>query len=126
MNKIEKVKDIYKSIVRIFLKTNEDITYWESQKIMSELSILFPEINFEELKNEVNDEFVRQFEKEINDKFFQQKMCFNSTIVGYEYGNPRKLHDNLPDYDEEVFIVYANGRTEGYDYFGGELTRQRG
>ena len=122
---VVKVKDLYKSIVRIFLKTNEDITYWESQKIMSELSSLFPKIDFEKLRNEVREELSNQFESELNDKVVVMKELCDNPILGYRYGNPPKLHDSLPDYDEEIVVVYKNGTTCGYDYFNGELTRPR-
>ena len=113
MTNKEKVKDIYKSIVRIFLNTNEEATYWESQRIMSKLPSLFPEINFNELRNKVRDEL------------FNHNTHSDKEILGYRYGNSPEIHDSLPDYDEEIVIVYKNGTTEGYDYFGGKLTRTR-
>ena len=125
MNKTEKVKDIYRSAVRTFLKTNETITFWESQKIISELSCLFPEIDFEKLRDEVREEFSNKFESELNSKFIAIKELCDNSILGYRYGNPPELHDGLPDYDEEVVVVYKNGTTCGYDYFNGELTRPR-
>ena len=125
MNRTEKVKDIYRSIVRIFLKTNEDMTYWESQKIITELSCLFPEIDFEKLRDEIRKELFNQFKSELNDKVVAIKELCDNSILGYRYGNPPKLHDNLPDYDEEIVVVYKNGTTCGYDYFNGELTRSR-
>lgn len=125
MNKIEKVKDIYRSAVRIFLKTNEAIAFWESQKIISEFSYLFPEIDFEKLRDEVKQELSNQFESELNDKVVAIKELCDNSILGYRYGNPPELHDGLPDYDEEVVVVYKNGTTCGYDYFNGELTRPR-
>lgn len=125
MNKTEKVKGIYKSIVRIFLKTNEAITFWESQKIISELSYLFPEIDFEKLKDEVKEELSNEFKNELNSKSIALKELCDNSILGYRYGNPPELHDNLPDYNGEVVVVYKNGTTRGYDYFNGELTRPR-
>lgn len=125
MNKTEKVKGIYRSIVRIFLKTNEDITYWESQKIITEFSSLFPEIDFEKLRDEVKEEFSHQFKKELDDKVIVIKELCDNSILGYRYGNPPELHSKLPDYDEEIVVVYKNGTTQGYDYFNGELTRPR-
>lgn len=125
MKNKEKVKDIYKSAVRIFLKTNEDITYWESQKIITEFSYLFPEIDFEKLRNEVKEEFSHQFKNELNNKVVAIKELCDNPILGYRYGNPPELHSSLPDYDEEIVVVYKNGTTRSYDYFNGELTRPR-
>ena len=125
MTKIKKIKDIYKSIVRIFLKTNEDITYWESQKIITDFSYLFPKIDFEKLRDEIKEELSHQFKNELNDKVVVIKELCDNSILGYRYGNPPELHDNLPDHDEEIVIVYKNGTTRGYDYFNGELTRPR-
>lgn len=55
MDKTEQVKNIYKSIVSIFLHTHEEITFWESQRAMLELPSLFPDINFDEFTQEVDD-----------------------------------------------------------------------
>lgn len=114
MNKKDKVKSVYKSIVMMFLRTQDDITYWESQKIMEEFPDLFPEINFDELNHEIREEL------------FDKRKCYNPTILGYRYGNSPELHSKIQDYEGEVVVVYDNGTTTCYDYFNGELTKSRG
>lgn len=122
MNQRDKVKSVYKLLVEMFLRTDDDVTYWKSQKIIEEFPSLFPEINFDELKNEINGEL------------FNRDTNHNEAILGYRYGNLPEIHDSLPDYDkeivvvykdEEIVVVYKNGTTRSYDYFGGELTRPR-
>lgn len=113
MNQKDRVKSVYKRLVEMFLRTNDDVTYWKSQKIIEEFPSLFPEINFDELKNEIHGEL------------YNQDTNHNETILGYRYGDSPEIHDSLPNYDEEIVVVYKNGTTRSYDYFGGKLTRPR-
>ena len=66
MTKRDKVKRIYKSIVLMFLRTTDDITYWSSQHLMEDFSNLFPEINFYELNNEIHEELRSDFNEVVD------------------------------------------------------------
>jgi hypothetical protein len=118
MDKREKVKSIYKTVVEIFLHSDNVVNYWKSQKMIEEFPSLFPEINFDEVNNEIDSELR-------NEGLFHKDAQLNQRILGYRYGNSPEIHPTLPDYNEEITVVYKDGSTKGYDYFNGELTRPR-
>lgn len=53
MQNIEKIKNVYKTIVKSFLKTNDAFSYWECIKALNDFIDLFPEIDFMSLNDDI-------------------------------------------------------------------------
>ena len=70
---------------------------------------LFPEINFDDLKNEIVNEFLNQDMSSKEDA---------EEILGYRYGNSPEIHDDLPDHNEEIVVVYKDGQ-KVFEYASG-------
>ena len=117
MDKRNIVKEVYKILIKIFLQTNERIVYYGVPVIQDNIKKLFPEINFDKLIEEVN--------LEINKEMLVENI--GKVVIGYKYGNPFTLHSELPlEGDFDVILVFSDGTQEGYSYYNGKLTRDRG
>lgn len=114
MKNMTKIKNVYKTIVKTFLKTEDVFTYWEFAKAMQDFIELFPDIEFKKISEEIRKELFEE------DNFINS----NNEIEGYIYGSPLKKHKELPAQDEEIVIVYKNGTTVEYDYINGKLMKK--
>lgn len=89
MKNMTKIKNVYKTIVKTFLKTEDVFTYWEFAKAMQDFIELFPDIDFKKISEEIRKEL------------FEEDIFINSNRRKCSVDNQKKEEITHEDFTEK-------------------------